>query len=222
MSTLLENFSLSSARVATIQEAAAGCWPGTEELIAALVQESRHKGAWKPARAALLSMLAGPGERHMTATEFGIWKKQARQLAKITGRKERPVEDLGMAEKRFAELSSENRHRAKGISISRSEALACAHYLMNLPKPCTPEELKEWFWERFGAFAHVAPLLDMTPLAFSSRINGYWIDDNVRKTVVPEGHFIRALDWIWRFGILNPYGDRPAISFWPDQPSLPR
>lgn len=213
---------LSPARQAAVQEAAAGCWPGTEELIAALVAESRHKGAWKPVRAAVLTSTAGPGEQHMTTDQFALWKKQARALAKITGRTEKPVDDLGMNAKRFAELGNANRQRTKKIYVSRSEALGCAHYLMGLDKPCTPAELRDWFWERFGALAHVHPFLDMQAQAFASRINGYWIDDGVRKDVTPEGHFIRALDWIWRFGPINPYGDRPAVAFWPEQPLIAR
>ena len=119
------------------------------------------------------------------------------------------------------ELSSAKRQAEKGITVSRSEAMACAHYLMDLPKPCTPEGLADWFWPRFGAFANVAPLFDMQAVAFSSRINGYVIEDGVKKIVVPEGHFIRALDWIWRFGPTNPYGERPGVAFWPEQEVLP-
>jgi len=208
---------LSPVRIAAVQEAAAGCWAGTDELIAALVQESRHKGAWKPARAAVLAMLAGPGEVHMTAEQFGIWKKQARALAKVTGRTEKPADDLGMHPRRFAELSSAERQRTKRIYVSRAEALGCAHYLIGFDKPCTPEGLADWFFPRFGAFASIAPLFDLDARAVAERINGYRIEDGVRKTVVPEGYFIRALDWVWRFGILNPYGERPPVAFWPDQ-----
>lgn len=213
---------LSPSRQAAIREAAAGCWEGTEELIGALVRESRHKGAWKPVRAALLTATAPTSEVHMTAAQFGIWKKQARALVKITGRTERPVDDLGMKEQRFSELSNAKRQLQKKISISRSEALGCAHYLTGLPKPCTPEELADWFWPRFGAFAHIAPLFDMKAQSFAARINGYVITDGVRETVVPEGHFIRALDWIWRFGPVSPYGERPAVALWPEQEALPR
>lgn len=213
---------LSPVRVAAVQEAAAGCWPGTDELIGALVQESRHKGAWKPARAALLMMLAGPGEVHMTADQFALWKKQARALAKITGRTEKPVDDLGIHPKRFAELGNAERQRTKRIYVSRAEALACAHYLAGFEKPCTPEGLADWFFPRFGAFASVAPLFDLDARAVASRINGYWVDDGVRKDVVAEGYFIRALDWVWRFGILNPYGRRPPVAFWPEQEELER
>lgn len=213
---------LSPPRQSAIRDAADGCWPETEHLLAEIVEESRRAGAWRPARAALLMMLAGPGETHMTAEQFGVWKKQARNMAKIKGVAEKPVDDLGMAHFRYRELSSASRQKTKGIAISRPEALACAHYLLGFDKPCTPAELADWFYPRFVTFASVAPLLDMTTEAFGWRINGYRIEDGVKKTVVPEGYFIRALDWIWRFGILNPYGTRPAIAFYPDQPLIER
>lgn len=211
---------LSPTRQAAVAHAAAGCWPGTNELIGALVQESRHKGAWKPHRAALINALASVGEVHMTAEQFGVWKKQARALGKINGTKQRAVEDLGMNERRFSELSSAARQKVKGIAVSRIEALACAHYLMNLPKPCEPEGLRDWFWPRFGAYASVAAFFDLKPEAFASYINGYVIEDGVKHEVVPTGAFLRALDWVWRFGPTNPYGTRKAVQFWPDQEAI--
>ena len=214
--------SLKPSRQEKVRTAAAGCWEGTDELLAAVVADSQREGSWRPARAALMTMLAGPGEVHMTAAEFAAWKKHARALAKQKKYPMRPQDDLEIDDRRFRELGSQSRQDSKKIRLTRSEALGCAHYILGFEKPCTPEELPEWFRARFGSFSSVAPLFDMRRETIAARINGYKIDDGVRTIVKPEGHFIRALDWIWRFGNLNPYGTRPPISFFPEQPAIPR
>lgn len=218
--TILDD--LPPARRKSVEEAAAGCWEGTDELIAHVVKESLHKGAWRPARASLMAALADPGDQHMSAAQFGLWKKQARRLANLQKRTEKPEEDMGIPLNRFYEMSSPSRRASKGVYTSRAEAMACAHYLLGYPKPCTPEGLREWFNPRFGAMPGVLDAIGLESTAFAARLNGYWIDDGVKKIVVAEGYFIRALDWIWRFGPVNPYGAPPALAFWPGQDLIER
>lgn len=212
---------LPAHRQAAVKKAAEGCWEGTDKLIAVLVEESRHKGAWRASRAAVLRSLDPFDGVHMTPAEFSTWRKQARALAKITGRDETPVQDLGMHPKRFAELGSQERFRNRNMRVSRDEAMACAHYLTGLPKPCTVEELPAWFWPRFGSFATVAPFLSLDARTVAARINGYMIVNDERRIVTPDGSFLRALDWLWRFGPVHPYGERHSVPLWPGQAALP-
>lgn len=213
---------LALPRQTEIARAAKGCWSDTSELIGAVVYESRNQGVWRPVRAAMLREMAPMPKVHMTAEQFGLWKKQARALVRITGRTETPQEDLQMSRQRFNQLSSEKTSKMRKIFIRRHEAMACAHYLLNLPKPCEPENVSAWFWDRFNGFASVAPVLDMDIVTFSSRINGYEIVNGVKRPVVADGAFLRALDWVWRFGSMNPYGHREPVSYWADQPLIER
>lgn len=213
---------LTENRQAAIKEAANDCWDGTAEIIEAVVRESRNAGAWCPVRAGAMMTMAGPGEIHMTAEQFAIWKKQARNLAKVLGITERPIDDLTMTRDRFSDLGNPRRAERVNARVTRAEALACAHYLAGFPKPCGPDDLADWFFPRFGTFASVAPVLDFEVRAISRRINGYQIVNGERQPFVPEGSFIRALDWLWRVGPVNPYGTRPTLAFWPGQDLIER
>lgn len=211
---------LPAGRQVTTEAATDGCWPGTKEAVSALVLESRREGAWKPARAGLLHAVAPIVSVHMRPAEFFLWRKQSTRLAKMLARTETPREDLGISPGRYADLGSENRTKVRRLVITKVEALACAHYLLGLDKPCTPAELSAWFWPRFGQVAPIAAWLDEEQTGFSARINGHQVRDGVRHDVVASGALIRALDWVHRIGPFNPYGDRPDPVLWPPKGDL--
>lgn len=211
--TLFE--ALPPGRQTTTVAATEGCWEGTRDMVGAVVHESRNRTSWKPHRAALAHVMAGQPGVHMLPSEFFLWRKMARKLARLLGREETPMDDIGFTTHRYNDLGSESRTKRRGLVISRIEALACAHYVLGFEKPCDPAGLKDWFWPRFGAMTHICAWLDTDPTEFSGQIEGSYVKDGVRQQVVASGALIRALDWVHRFGPVCPYGERPDVVTFP-------
>ena len=211
-------------RVVPLQQLTDGTWTGTEEAVASLVQDSMHKHGWRPVRAACLLTLAEINDRDrvwMTPEEFAAWVKVAKAVAK--SRKEptnAAQHDLGLTAGRVYDLQRRERVELRGLKISKVEALACAHYAMGLLKPVPTgdaDALQAWFMPRFGNVTHAASFLDVTDAWLGNRLRGWSLVRGQRKTVLPEGYLIRALDWLYRVGPICPYGDRPTVDLWPGQ-----
>lgn len=216
-------------RVVPLQQLTDGTWTGTEDAVAALVQDSMHKHGWRPVRAATLLTMAELNQRGrvwMTPEEFKTWVGVAKA---VTKQRKEPLavaqHDLGLTAGRVYDLQRPDRVALRGLKISKVEALACAHYAMGLPRPVEPgnaEALMEWFAPRFGAVVNVAAFLDVTDAWLGARLRGWMLTRGERRDAPPEGFLVRALDWVYRVGPVCPYGDRPSVDLWPGQEAPPR
>lgn len=198
-----------------VEMAARGSLKGTDELLAAVIADAGAPACWRPATAAVEAVIAAQsGGVHMTSDDFMTWKKQARAVARVRGLDIKTYLHIGMSKYRYNDLGNARRVEERGLIFSKVEALACAHFLMGFDLPCEPDGLKEWFWPRLGQMSAVARFLEMSPDALSGWINGYVIRDGVRTPMAPSLADLRALDWTWRCGPFNPYGQyqKPAYT----------
>ncbi|AKU43505.1 hypothetical protein CPT_Sansa101 [Caulobacter phage Sansa] len=213
---------LPAAKMPALESLCHGTWSGTDALVASLVLESRGAPAWRPVRAAVVAATSDVENRiWMTPEEFADWVQGAKALAMRLGRgTTHPYQDLQIAPLRVKKLKNPKLMAAEGLIIKKGEALACAHYLMNFPKPVDNGDVEgfaDWFDRRLKSVNLIAPYLNMGADTLGSRLRGYDVVRDQRVERKPEGWLIRALDWIDRMGPICPYGPRPAPPIFPGQ-----
>ena len=129
----------------------------------------------------------------------------------------KPYEAIGLSGTQF-------RRRLKGAKrITKSEALACSHYLLGWATPVPAGDsaaFADWFYPRFGGTECIGEWLEVRPRALCDRLRGFEVRDGQRIKRGPETSLVRALDWVWRIGPACPYGAVKRAPAWPDQKTL--
>jgi hypothetical protein len=165
-------------------------YPGTPELVATIISESKNHPAWRPARAGALMALAEEQPRiWMTQQQFIDWL------------------DVN---------SWVSRRRKEGVS--KVEALACAHYHARFDVPTPPGDVNAfaiWVNDTFGAARRIGEWLDLTNTIITDRMRGFDIDLGRRRVRAPEIDLIRAMDFVARCGPFVPYGIREPVEYFP-------
>jgi hypothetical protein len=195
----------------------AGAYVDTGPVVQAIVKESAYHGAWRPVRAAAILAMAAKenvATSWMTAEEFEALVKAAGMEGRRRGSTERLREDLGMTSLRRQKLLNGS------AEASKIEALACAHLSLRFPMPVPAGDCAafgRWVMPRFGAVEPVADFLGVRGAYILDRVKGFEITRGERRPRSPEPDLIRALDWLWRMGPVNPFGKAPRPPLWPGQ-----
>lgn len=141
-----------------------------------------------------------PGGSWMTPDQFAQWCERffpsGRQIGDAMERA------IGVP-KRAAKM-----RRDGLIVISKTEALACAHYAMGFPVPTPPgntEAFAEWLASRFVAANAVNGWLELSGGYVANRVRGFVLRDGVRHPAPADVGMIRALDWVYRVGPVVPW-----------------
>lgn len=198
-----------------IQLATMGAWPGTEELVRAVIGESKYVPAWRPGRAGALRAYAEMQPRvWITADEFADWVRSQSAAGRKRRDAESPIDKLGMTSKRKLRL-------IRGDSeATKAEALACAHVAMNFPLPVQPGDVAgfaTWVANTFGGVEKLSDWLGVKNTVIGDRMRGFDVVGAERRPREPEVGLIRALDWIARCGPFCPYGEPIVVKTWPGQ-----
>lgn len=200
---------LGRPRLPAIRTVVAGAFEGTQEIVEAVVKESTHLPAWRPVRAAAALALAGEQHRAvnpwMTTAEFADWVAGFRK------------NDRGLIQTAVGIAPSRRKSILDGAPISRTEALAIAHYRAGLPLPLPVGDVAAfgaWVVPRFGPVRALSRTLGLSEDYINDRLNGFDITHSARVIRTPEVSLIRAMDWVWRVGPISPYGRRlPGAAF---------
>lgn len=187
------------ARGPLIRRACAKTWPGTADVVAAVVAESVNHRAWQPVRAAALMVTEANPDGHvwMTAAEFEACSRPYR-MAEVAAQ-------TGVTQWRRRAILA-------GDPVRKVEALAFAHWTAGLPLPVPAGEVEAfaaWVERCFGLTAPVTRALGLRDRDhILDRVRGYTMRSGRRSPRQPEAGLIRAMDWCHRIGPISPYGDR--------------
>ncbi len=189
-------------------------YPGAQDLVMQIVDESKQLRSWRPLRAAAAALEPREDPIWMTADQFSRWHIGEMAIRRKLANEIRPAADLGIsATVRAGYLNGSQ-------TIPKIIALACAHISAGhaLPVPAEDHELfAHWFHPRFGAVESITDFLDMGKSQIADRLKGYQMVEGVRRVRQPGPALIRALDWVYRVGPFCPYGDGMAAPVFPGQ-----
>lgn len=136
----------------------------------------------------------------MTPAQFSAWSERFFPPRKQIG--DAMAREIGI------DKGPAKRRREGSISVSKHEALACAHYALGFPLP-TPagdvEAFARWFGRHFATANSVNLWLDLSNGFISFRLRGYAMRGEERVSTVPDATLIRALDWVHRVGPVAPW-----------------
>lgn len=198
-----------------MREALASAYPGTPDLVDAIVSDSKGLPMWRPVRAATIRAVAQVDAASdmvwMFQEEFVDWMESMRvQARRAAG------EAVGIPRGRRRGIIE------RGERITPPEALAIAHYRAGLKLPAglealDPDAFEAWFTPRFGSVMHIHKAISMSRNRLTDAMRGYTIEKGHRIPRTPNVQAIRALDWVWRIGPYSPYGERPHVPLFPGQ-----
>lgn len=187
-----------------LKGATAGTWAGTKDLIGAMIEESKFAIGWRPMRAAALLVQAEMQPRiWMAPEEFARWRKMVKIYRTVPNSEADLRTAMGWTTERMTKYESGD------APIPKVVALACAHYLHDLPFPeiCrTPEGFDVWVEREFSNAARITDFLDV-----SKRTMVHY------RTVGAPGDLVRAMDWTLKMGGLCPFGAHHLVTTWPGQ-----
>jgi hypothetical protein len=188
-------------------------YPGTPELVATIISESKNHPAWRPARAGALMALAEEQPRiWMTQQQFIDWLDVNSWVSRRRKEGVTPIQAIGMSPRTKLKLIRGER------PVSKVEALACAHYHARFDVPTPPGDVNAfaiWVNDTFGAARRIGEWLDLTNTIITDRMRGFDIDLGRRRVRAPEIDLIRAMDFVARCGPFVPYGIREPVEYFP-------
>lgn len=202
-----------TSRANAVALATAGCYAGTTALVQGIVDESKFVSAWRPLRAGAILAAAHAAPRvWMTRDQFADWITVQSFAARRRGDPVKPAEATGIS-------SHQRLSILRGVrAVEKTEALACAHYAMQLAMPVPAGDVEgfaDWCGRTFGAVNEVTKWLDLPGNYITDRMRGFDVRKGVRHEVAPGAGLIRALDWVARVGPICPYGDLPEVETFP-------